>query len=454
MKIIEKKPSYYPTKKDVKGSICLNNQTIMKSLFQYSFLALSCTAFLMTGCEQDRCTRTEEYTVYEPMYKRIDEMRIPAAFVSPRSLSEPGKIFYYKGYLLINEMHKGIHVIDNSNPESPQPMGFIEVPGNLDMAVNNDILYVDSYLDLVAIDITNPGAPVEVNRVPDVFQSFYSYNEQLGYLVEYVPTPTKRTIDCSDINWGRDMWLEEGDLWMGSNVAFDIGIKFNSSISSSVVAGGSMARFTVTNDYLYTIDGAEIKIFDVRQPLPALKNQVTLQWGIETLFPMAGSLFIGSNSGLIIYDISNPESPEYRSTFSHATACDPVVVSGNTAYVTLRDGNQCQGFVNQLDVIDVSNLYNPSLIKSYPMDNPHGLSIVDETLYLCEGTWGLKIFDVSDNNNIDKNLLDKLTGFFAWDVIVLPPGDHVMVVGTDGLYQFDATDRSDLKQLSVISIGN
>ena len=51
------------------------------------------------------------------------------------------------------------------------------------------------------------------------------------------------------------------------------------------------------------------------------------------------------------------------------------------------------------------------------------------------------------------NLLDHLSGFQAFDVIVLPPGDHVMVVGQNGLFQFDATDKSDLKQLSVISIG-
>ena len=429
----------------------------MKTLVHYSFLALFLATILVTGCEKDRCTRTQEYISYEPLYKRIDEMRVPVSFGDPKSLTSPGKIFFYKGYLLINEMHKGIHVIDNRNPETPVEVGFIDVPGNLDMAVNNDILYVDSYLDLVAINITVPTAPVEVNRVTDVFQSFYSYNEQLGYLVEYVPTPTKLTIDCNDNNWGRGFWFE-GDMLMAESGAFDasLGIKSNSnsSISSSVVTGGSMARFTVANQYLYTIDGAEIKVFDVAQTLPVLKNEVTTQGGIETLFPMAGNLFIGSNSGLLIYDISNPELPEYRSTFSHATACDPVVVTGNTAYVTLRDGNQCQGFVNQLDVVDVSNVNNPSLIKSYPMDNPHGLSIVDETLYLCEGSFGLKTFDITDNKKINQNLLDKVSGFFAWDVIVLPPGDHVMVVGSDGLYQFDATDRSDLKQLSVISIGN
>lgn len=421
----------------------------MKRIFQFSFLAVLMAAFLMTGCEQDRCTRTEEYIAYQPVFRLLEEMRLPATYEAARSLESPGKIFYYKGYLLINEMNKGIHVIDNTNPQSPVNIGFINLPGTLDMAVHNDILYADNYLDLVGIDISNPTAPVEVTRVNDVFQSFYSFNDQLGYLVEYVPTLTKLTIDCNDNNWGREIWME-GDFAMikTGSVTFNSG----STISNSVVAGGSMARFTAVNNYLYTIDGAQIKIFDVNQSLPVLKNKVDVQWGVETLFPMANNLFIGSNSGLLIYDITNPESPEFKSTFSHATACDPVAVSGNIAYVTLRDGNECQGFVNQLDVIDVSNLNNPALIKSYPMDNPHGLSVVDNTLYLCEGKFGLKTFDISDNLQIDKNLLDRVTGFFGWDVIVLPPGDLVMVIGSDGLYQFDAKDRSKLKELSKITI--
>src|SRR5690606_5585000 len=139
---------------------------------------------------------------------------------------------------------------------------------------------------------------------------------------------------------------------------------------NSTVIGGSMARFTATSGHLYTIDGQEIKVFDVQQAQPVLRNEVAVQWGIETLFPMAGSLFVGSNAGMYLYDITDPANPAYRSTFAHAQACDPVFVSEDIAYVTLRDGNQCQGFVNQLDVIDVSNLENPRLIRSYPMTNP------------------------------------------------------------------------------------
>jgi hypothetical protein len=261
-------------------------------------------------------------------------------------------------------------------------------------------------------------------------------------------------IDCTDAQWGNRFWREGEIMFLNAEFAsFDAGISSYTSVSSSFVSGGSMARFTVAKDHLYTIDGSEVKVFNVEQPTPVLKNTVYMQWGIETLFPMAGTLFVGSNSGLIIYDISNPESPEYRSTFSHATACDPVVVSGNTAYVTLRDGNECRGFVNQLDVINVSNLYSPSLIRSYNMDNPHGPSVVDETLYLCEGKFGLKTFDVSDPNKISQRLQDHITGFGAYDVIVLPPGDLVMVIGEDGLYQYDASDRSDLKRISVIAVG-
>lgn len=426
----------------------------MKSLYLLTLSALCLILVTTTGCENDKCTRTQEYIAYEPIYKRIEEMRIPANYVAAKELEAPGKIFYYNGYLLINELHKGIHVIDNRDPKAPLNTGFIELPGNLDMAVHNNVLYADSYLDLVAIDITNPTAPVEVNRSQDVFQSFYSFDEINGYLVEYTETPTKTVINCDDANWGLPFWRADEILW--ASAEFDTaptGVRRNSStISPSVVAGGSMARFTVADEYLYTIDGAELKVFDVKNSQPVLKSEVAISWGIETLFPVASTLFIGSNSGLFIYDITSPEAPTFLSAFIHATACDPVAVTGNTAYVTLRNGNDCQGFVNQLDVIDVTDLTNPQLVRSFPMDNPHGLSIADQTLYLCEGAHGLKTFDITDRNKAGQNLLGRVNGFFAYDVIALADGDHVMVVGEEGLYQFDATDRSDLRQISLIPI--
>ena len=155
---------------------------------------------------------------------------------------------------------------------------------------------------------------------------------------------------------------------------------------------------------------------------------------------------------MFIYDNSNPIHPTFLSEFQHSRACDPVFVSGNHAYVTLRSGTWCDGFTNQLDVINIEDLTNPYEVASYPMDNPHGLSIKDDVLYLCEGESGLKVFNIEDVNNIDGNRIDEVKDFNTYDAISIPNKEVLLVVGEDGLYQFDTSEPSNLKELSVISV--
>ena len=100
-----------------------------------------------------------------------------------------------------------------------------------------------------------------------------------------------------------------------------------------------MARFTIVDDYLYTIDSWTLKSYDISDQLnPVYKEDVNLGWGIETIFPYNGNLFIGAQSGMHIYNLDNKESPEWVSTYEHMTSCDPVVVQGDYAFVTLRGG--------------------------------------------------------------------------------------------------------------------
>ena len=217
--------------------------------------------------------------------------------------------------------------------------------------------------------------------------------------------------------------------------------------------GGSMARFTISGDYLYTVNSWQIKVFDISNLVqPNLANTVEAGWGIETIFPYEDKLFLGSNSGMFIFDASNPEEPVLLSTFSHAQACDPVFVSGDIAYVTLRGGSICQNFTNQLDVVDISNITSPRLLKTYPMDNPHGLSKSGDNLYICEGEFGLKVFDASDWKKIDDNRLTHIKGFATFDIITLTNKNLALVIGRDGFYQFDITNPSDMKELSVLPV--
>jgi hypothetical protein len=140
------------------------------------------------------------------------------------------------------------------------------------------------------------------------------------------------------------------------------------------------------------------------------------------------------------------------STFEHVTSCDPVVVNDDYAFVTLRSGTVCQGFTNQLDVIDISNLNNPYLVKSYPMTNPHGLGLDGDALFICEGDWGLKIFNASDINTIADNLIKHYTDMHSYDVI--PYNDNLIMIGMDGLYQYDYSSLENIQLLSHLPINN
>jgi len=215
---------------------------------------------------------------------------------------------------------------------------------------------------------------------------------------------------------------------------------------------GSFARFSLKNDYLYVINNFELFSYDISTPeKPRQTNSTSVAWNIETLFPYKDYLFIGSQTGLFIYGIENPASPEYVSQFDHANACDPVYVKDDIAYVTLRGGTWCQTFTNQLDVLDVSDIRNPKLIETYPMHNPHGLSVVNNTLYLCDGSDGLKVFKTDDLTTIGDNQTDHVKDFDAYDAIGLSD-EHLLVIGKDGLFQFDTAKKDDLQELSFLPV--
>ena len=62
----------------------------------------------------------------------------------------------YGNYIFLNEVNKGVHIIDNSNPAKPSIKAFINIPGNVDIAVKGSTLYADLFADLVVVDISNP----------------------------------------------------------------------------------------------------------------------------------------------------------------------------------------------------------------------------------------------------------------------------------------------------------
>lgn len=226
--------------------------------------------------------------------------------------------------------------------------------------------------------------------------------------------------------------------------------------SESEVAGlpgngqaGSLARFSIANDYLYLLNGEKLDIYNVQDAAnPTAENSVEVGFGIETIFISQNNLFIGSQTGMHIYDITNRKEPAWLSTYNHVTACDPVVVQGQYAYVTIRDGVDCRFGDNLLDVVDISELTAPRVVASYPMSNPHGLGIDGASLFVCEGDFGLKTFDASKPPSLVEK--EHITDFHGYDVI--PNNGNLIVIGKDGLYQYNYANQEGLNFLSKITV--
>ncbi|MBK5272915.1 MAG: hypothetical protein JJE22_18090, partial [Bacteroidia bacterium] len=165
-------------------------------------------------------------------------------------------------------------------------------------------------------------------------------------------------------------------------------------------------------------------------------------------YPFKQKLFLGSSSGMFVFNIDNPSAPLFETGFSHAQACDPVVADDNYAFVTLRTGNFCSGITNELDVINIQNILSPSLIKSYSMSNPFGLAKDDNLLFICDGKSGLKVYNASDVMNLQ--MIKQVKDIEAYDVIA--GNSKLLLVAKDGLYQYDYSNVNNIRLLSRMAV--
>lgn len=209
----------------------------------------------------------------------------------------------------------------------------------------------------------------------------------------------------------------------------------DSAVGTGAKSGqtGSMARFAIVGDYLYTIAGSKMQLFNVATPAdPVPYAEVYVGRDIETIFGYQDALFIGSISGVYIYDNTNPANPQYVSDFSHARACDPVVVSGNYAYITLRDGQRCSRANNQLDIINVADIRMPFLVDSFAMQNPKGLGVDQNRLFVCDGIAGLKTFSL--DNPVSPQILSIESDMDCYDLIA--SSGLLVVSDSSGIVQY------------------
>ena len=124
-----------------------------------------------------------------------------------------------------------------------------------------------------------------------------------------------------------------------------------------------------------------------------------------------------------------------------------MITDGQYAYVTLHSGDGCGGESNELHVIDVRALPVSSLVKTYQLNKPTGLSKDGNLLFVCDNT-EVKVYNATDPANL--LLLKKIPAIEPYDVITV--NNRAMVVCSNGLYQYDYSNLNNVRQLSFLPV--
>lgn len=411
---------------------------------------LAIVASVSISCEGDFGKKTVSYTKATALYGDLDELRSTALAGHARDIVDAGKIFVYNDVILVGDEGYGIHVIDNSDPSNPTPLSFLNIPGNREYFVSEGMLYAESMYDMLKIDISNIHSPVLLERLENAFlPTIYGDDGQAIVGFEYAEVTEEFDLDDPIFNYEAYDDIYYYDINQSLIPQSAVPASFAGNSGNGI---GSVNRIVEYDGYVYAVSRGKMNVFKTTTGFTQVFSE-SVGWDMETVFPMGDRLFVGTNSSVDIFNISDRENPYLQSSYFHMTSCDPVLpVNETTAYVTLRTGDfsECPGDDNELLVIDISQDEYVEEVQEILMESPYGMSLIGNKLYVGEGTNGMKVFDASDRRNL--TLLNTDQSVTAYDVLSHPNRSDVLLIASpDGLIQYQLGINSDLLLISNIS---
>ena len=131
---------------------------------------------------------------YKPIYVSYSNA-YNISKTTPTSIVSSGKIYIKDSIVYITETNKGIHVINYKNPSDPVNESFINIYGNVDIAIKGNFMYANNLSDLIVIDLTK-SSDILVKRVKNAF-------------------PKENSLIPSVTNQEKEVWFECPDTTKG-----------------------------------------------------------------------------------------------------------------------------------------------------------------------------------------------------------------------------------------------
>lgn len=119
---------------------------------------------------------------YQPVIITRNVLETSIAFQNAQPIVKSGKIYIKGDLMFINDVNKGFHVYDYTNPSKPERLYFIKAPGATDLAIKGNTMYINQAVDLVTATFDPTTRIFKVtNRNKNVFPQKQAPNGIFGY---------------------------------------------------------------------------------------------------------------------------------------------------------------------------------------------------------------------------------------------------------------------------------
>ena len=145
-------------------------------------LILCCLSFFNCFFNDENTSEDPFFSSYDPVVLAITEFENSIVLQDMQPVMEASKIYIIDTFIFINDKRTGFHIFDNSDPTNPIKKKFLKAPGATDIAIRNNILYINQATDLVVLTFDfNALTAVVSKRVKNVFPELLSPHGEWFY---------------------------------------------------------------------------------------------------------------------------------------------------------------------------------------------------------------------------------------------------------------------------------
>lgn len=161
-------------------------------------ILLTYVVFITSGCNDASKNGNLTIEGKKPVYSK--DLQWTTIEVRPAEQAQHlGKIVTYNNYIFLVDINKGVHIVNNSTPSSPQKIAFLSIPLCTDIAIKNNYLYANNGADMIVMNIANPAQAQLEKRVENVYSN----------LTELSPAGYSGYFECVDETQGRVIgWID------------------------------------------------------------------------------------------------------------------------------------------------------------------------------------------------------------------------------------------------------